>query len=81
MRRAHNIVVGDSGRIVLPAEVRERAGLSKGTPFVMLEVPSGLVLMTRDQLKSQLRAELEGVDLVADVLRDRRQAAVLEDEP
>lgn len=72
-------MVGDRGRIVVPAEVRARAGLSEGTPLILLETPSGLVLLTREQLRERVRDELAGLDLVAELLDDRRRAAERED--
>lgn len=79
MSGTYTVVVGDRGRIVVPAEVRERAGLSEGTPLVLLDTPSGLVLLTREQLRARVRLELEGLDLVAELLADRRRAAEQED--
>lgn len=64
----------------MPAEVRDRAGLSEGTPLVLLETPDGLVLLTRDQLRARVRADLAGADLVTELLADRRRAADREDE-
>ena len=64
----------------MPADVRERAGLSEGTPLVLLEAPDGLVLLTREQLRTRVRSELEGLDLVTDLLADRRRAADREDD-
>jgi AbrB family looped-hinge helix DNA binding protein len=75
----HTVVVGDRGRIVVPADVRERAGLTAGTPLVMLETPAGLVLLTREQLRVRVRDELSGLDLVGDLLEERRRAAREED--
>ena len=71
--------MGDRGRLVIPAAARERAGLSPGTRLVLLETAGGLVLMTRQQLRSRVREELAGVDLVAELLADRRRAAERED--
>ncbi len=73
------IMVGDRGRIVVPAEVRERQGLVEGTPLVLLETPAGLVLLTRGQLRQRVRDELAGLDLVAELLAERRTAAAAED--
>jgi AbrB family looped-hinge helix DNA binding protein len=73
------VTVGNRGRIVVPAEVRERAGLTEGTPMVLLETPAGLVLLTREQLRTRVREELDGLDLVADLLAERRIAAAQED--
>jgi AbrB family looped-hinge helix DNA binding protein len=71
--------VGDRGRIVVPADVRDGAGLTEGTTLVMLATPTGLVLLTRDQLRARVRDELEGTDLVGDLLADRRRSAAEED--
>jgi AbrB family looped-hinge helix DNA binding protein len=79
MSGTYAITVGNRGRIVVPAEVRERAGLSEGTPLILLETPTGLVLLTRDQLQARVRNELAGLDLVAELLADRRRAAQRED--
>jgi len=64
---------------VVPAEVRERAGLSEGTRLVLIETPNGLVLLTREQLKARVRAELAGLDLVKELLDERRAQADAED--
>ena len=79
MSGTHRIVVGDRGRIVVPAEMRERTGWVEGTPLVLLETPGGAVLLTRDQLRARVRDELSGLDLVGDLLADRRRAAATED--
>lgn len=79
MHGTYPIMVGDRGRIVVPAEVRERQGLVEGTPLVLLDTPAGLVLLTRGQLRQRVREELAGVDLVAELLAERRTAATAED--
>jgi len=79
MSGTHAVVVGDRGRIVVPADVRERAGLAEGTPLILLESPDGLVLLTRAQLRARVRNELDGLDLVSQLLSDRRTAAQSED--
>jgi hypothetical protein len=45
----------------------------------MLETPDGLVLLTREQLRARVRRDLDGLDLVSDLLAERRRAAVEED--
>ena len=79
MSGTYNLVVGDRGRLVVPAEIRERVGLTPGTPMVLLDTPSGLVLLTRRQLRDRVRADLAGVDLVGELLAERRAAAAAED--
>jgi len=79
MSGTYYLVVGDRGRIVVPAEVRERAGLDAGTPLVLIEAPDGLILLTREQLKARVRAELAGLDLLNELLTERRAQAHAED--
>jgi AbrB family looped-hinge helix DNA binding protein len=71
--------MGDRGRIVIPAEVRERAGLVEGTPLVLVETPEGIALLTRAQLLDRVRRELDGADLVTALLADRRRSSEEED--
>jgi len=79
MSGTYSVTVGDRGRVVIPAEVRDVAGLAVGTPLVLLDTGSGLVLLTRDQLRARVREDLAGADLVSDLLADRRAAAADED--
>lgn len=79
MGGTHQVVVGDRGRMVVPAEVRERAGIAEGTVLVMLETPTGLVLLTREQLRDRVRADLAEVDLVTELLAERRRESAAED--
>lgn len=79
MSGTYKVVVGDRGRLVVPAGVRERAGLVAGSSLVLLETPSGIVLMTQRQLRDRIREELSGFDLVRDLLAERRLAAANED--
>lgn len=80
MRGTHSLRMGDRGRLVVPADVRQRAGLSEGTPLVLLESPAGLVLLTREQLRHRVREELAGLDLVDQLIAERRAAAKKEDQ-
>ena len=73
------VTMGDRGRLVIPAELRERAGLEEGSSLLLFEAADGVVLLTREQLKRRVRADLAGDDLVAELLADRRAAAAEED--
>lgn len=64
---------------MIPAELRERAGLVEGRALVLIETPSGMVLMTREQLRDRVRDELAGLDLVGQLLEDRRAEAAGEE--
>ena len=79
MSGTHTVMMGDRGRIVVPADVRERAGLAEGTPMVLVESDDGLVLLTREQLRARVRKNLAGLDLVGDLISERRLDAARED--
>jgi AbrB family looped-hinge helix DNA binding protein len=79
MSGTYQVTMGDRGRLVIPAALRERAGLAEGTPLVLLETPQGLVLLTRSQLQELVRADLAGLDLVGELLAERRAEAAAED--
>ncbi|MGI0151847.1 MAG: AbrB/MazE/SpoVT family DNA-binding domain-containing protein [Thermoplasmata archaeon] len=75
MSGTYRLVMGDRGRVVIPAEIRARSGLTPGTPLVLLETPGGLVLLTRSQLRERVRADLSGLDLVGELIAERRAEA------
>lgn len=81
MRGSYPVVMGDRGRLVIPAEVRAEHGFEEGTPLVLLDTASGLVLLTRAQLRDRVRADLAGLDLVAELLTDRRREAAADQRP
>ena len=72
-------MMGDRGRVVVPSAVRKRAGLSEGTPMVLVDSAEGIVLLTRPQLRSRVQNDLKGLDLVGELLAERRRAAERED--
>lgn len=79
MSGTYPVVMGDRGRLVVPAEVRARVGLEEGTPLVLLETPDGLVLLTRSQLRDRVQRDLAGTDLVDALIAERRRTAAVED--
>jgi AbrB family looped-hinge helix DNA binding protein len=66
----YRLTVAPNGRIVLPAEVRKRLGLSEGGDLLMEETPDGLVLRTAAQSVAQARA------IARRYLRDRPDVSV-----
>ena len=73
------VTMGDRGRFVIPAELRERAGMSEGSALVLIETPRGVVMLSREQLKDLVRTDLAGLDLVDELLADRRREAAEEE--
>ena len=72
-------MMGDRGRLVVPAELRERLQLKTGSPLVLVETPQGVVIATREQVKALVRSRLQGLDLVEELLAERRKLAAAED--
>jgi AbrB family looped-hinge helix DNA binding protein len=71
--------MGDRGRLVIPAALRAQAGLGEGAAVVLIATPGGVLLVSREQLKSLVREDLAGLDLVAELLAGRRRQAAAED--
>lgn len=79
MSGTHHVTMGDRGRLVIPVGVRERVGLDEGTVLILLETDAGLVLLTREQLRDRVHADLAGLDLVNHLLTERRESAAHDD--
>jgi AbrB family looped-hinge helix DNA binding protein len=84
-RIEHQIVVGDRGRVVLPAEVRSALGLETGSRMLLSTESDGSLHLrpyrsVADQGRGML-ADLGGGDesLVDELLAERRREAALED--
>lgn len=60
---------------MLPAQLRERLHLDPGSTLLLMETPRGLILATREQVTQMVRDDLSGLDLVDELLADRRAAA------
>lgn len=71
--------MGDRGRLVVPADVRERLGYEAGRDLILMEYPDGITLITLESLGERVRADFEGLDLVSELIAERREAARIED--
>ncbi|MCY3606871.1 MAG: AbrB/MazE/SpoVT family DNA-binding domain-containing protein [Acidimicrobiaceae bacterium] len=79
MDATYNIMMGDRGRVVIPADVRTRACLEPGTPLVLMETEAGLLLSTQAQILEWIRAGLADTDITGELLAERRLEAARED--
>jgi bifunctional DNA-binding transcriptional regulator/antitoxin component of YhaV-PrlF toxin-antitoxin module len=70
--QTHAVSLGDRGRFVVPSAVRERHGWTSGQALVAMDTDAGLLVMSADEALTWLRSRLEGRDLVAELLADRR---------
>ena len=67
--------MGDRGRVVVPAPLRKRAGMAAGDPLVFVESDQGLLLLTRQQLRTRVKHDFRGLSLVEELLAERRAEA------
>jgi len=67
--------MGDRGRLVIPAEVRSELNWTQGTRLILIESETGATLMSIDQARAVLKAQVGGRDLVAELIAERHAAA------
>jgi bifunctional DNA-binding transcriptional regulator/antitoxin component of YhaV-PrlF toxin-antitoxin module len=79
MSGTYTITMGDRGRLVVPADLRQHAGWDSGSVLVLFETRHGVLMLTREQLKDLVRADLDGLNLVDELLADRRREAEADD--
>jgi AbrB family looped-hinge helix DNA binding protein len=79
MSGTYSLKVGNKGRVVLPAELRQSRGWSDGTALIVIEGNGRVELTTRDALERRVRAQLAGSNLVEELLAERRAASLIED--
>jgi AbrB family looped-hinge helix DNA binding protein len=72
----HPVTIGDRGRLVVPQQVRERHGWEAGTALVAIDTNAGMLVMSVDEGLAWLRHRLQGRDLVAELLEERRAEVV-----
>jgi len=70
-----SLVMGERGRLVIPAHVRARHGLKAGSRLILVDEDESLVLMTRDELQTQVWADMAGSGLAEQLIADRRREA------
>jgi AbrB family looped-hinge helix DNA binding protein len=79
MSDTYFVTVGNKGRIVLPADLRQERGWSEGTILLLLETEGGVELLTRDELERQVLSQVDGTtDVVGELLAERRAEAARE---
>jgi AbrB family looped-hinge helix DNA binding protein len=70
--------MGDRGRLVVPAELRDRWQLHPGARLLLIETAGGIVLATREQVKRLVRSQLPGSSLAEELVSERRAEAARE---
>lgn len=75
------VQVGNKGRIVVPSTMRARHQWVEGSTLVALDTDLGVLLADQATVERLVRARLAGLDLLGDLLTDRRRDAERENEP
>ena len=79
MGGTYSLTMGDRGRVVIPAELRERHHLDAGVPLVVVDTDRGMILIGRDELKDLVQHDLSGEGMLDELLADRRRQAAADD--
>lgn len=70
------MVMGDRGRLVIPAEIRAELNWTQGTRMVLVEAEDGMLLMSVDQARAMLKRQIGDRDLVAELIAERHAEAL-----
>lgn len=75
MSGTYSLTMGDRGRLVVPAEVRSDLNWHQGTRLILTETDEGLLLMSVDQARAMIKAQIGDRDLVAELIAERHAEA------
>ncbi len=78
MSTTFELRVGDRGRVVLPAALREELGLRQGDVLTVTLEGDQLVASTPRAALDRVRARVRGTGVVEELLEDRRRQAEAE---
>ena len=67
--------MGNKGRIVVPAGLRERHGWTDDTVLVFVDDEDGVRFGSREELLASIRKQLAETDPVGELIAERRAAA------
>ena len=81
MSAVYSARVGNKGRVVIPAGLRESQGWSDDTVLVFVDESDRVRLVSRDDLEHQVLAEMAGGPSLVDELLAERRAEALRDAP
>ncbi len=70
------LVMGDRGRLVIPADVRADLNWTQGTRMVLVEAEYGMLLMSVDQARALIKKQIGDRDLVGELIAERHAEAL-----
>jgi AbrB family looped-hinge helix DNA binding protein len=79
------VILGESGRIVLPAAIRKELGLKPGERLTVVSELGEIRILSRKMALESIRAEVlkhtrPGASLAGELIRDRREEVRRDDE-
>lgn len=78
MGTTYELHVGDRGRVVLPASLRQELGLQQGDVLSVTLEGGQLVASTPRAALARIRARVQGDGVVEELLSDRRREVEVE---
>lgn len=72
--------VGNKGRVVVPADVRNERGWVEGTTLLGVSTDEGLLLISEDDALRRVHDQLAGRSLADELIAERRIEAQREDD-
>lgn len=80
MSDTFKIIVGEKGRVVIPAEIRTRHNWELGSELILIESENGIIVTTQRESINKLRGILRGSGFTVDqYLEEKRVMAQRED--
>lgn len=76
----YTLTMGDRGRLVVPAEVRADLNWTQGTRLILTETEAGVTLMSIDQARALIKAQLAGTSLADELIAERHAEAAADAE-
>jgi AbrB family looped-hinge helix DNA binding protein len=81
MSDTFRLLVGEKGRVVIPAEIRARHNWEQGTELILVESDAGITISTRNESLKKLRGILSETGYSVDqFIAEKREQARREDE-
>lgn len=70
---APTMTIGEKGRVVIPAAIRDAHGWEPGTKLMAVDTEDGLLVMSLDEALEWLRSRLAGRDVLQELFDERER--------
>ncbi|MBX9717275.1 MAG: AbrB/MazE/SpoVT family DNA-binding domain-containing protein [Microbacteriaceae bacterium] len=80
MKRSDTLKIDAQGAVHIPAPLLERAGWTVGDTLIAFDTDDGVLLLSRSNVEAVTSARLDGHELLAALMLDRRHEAAQDDQ-